>query len=78
MGSRLFLYMGLGWLVCFTLFPVMLAVRMTPPRGDDWAGILGVFLARCCGAGASGWPRSRAPCSLAARSADSASQALRS
>jgi hypothetical protein len=44
MGSRLFLYMGLGWLACFTLLPVMLAVRMTPPRGDDWAGILGVFL----------------------------------
>ncbi|HEY4310354.1 MAG TPA: hypothetical protein VGN12_12960 [Pirellulales bacterium] len=43
-GSRLFLYMGLGWLVSFTLLPVILAIRMTPPRGDDWAGILGVFL----------------------------------
>ncbi len=51
MGSRLFLYMGLGWLASFTLFPVLLAVRMTPPRGDDWAGILGVFL------GALAWCR---------------------
>ena len=33
------------------LFPVLLAVRMTPPRGDDWAGILGVFL------GALAWCR---------------------
>jgi len=43
-GSRLFLYMGLGWLACFILLPVVFAIRMTPPRGDDWAGILGVFL----------------------------------
>ncbi|HEY1603432.1 MAG TPA: hypothetical protein VGG64_27760 [Pirellulales bacterium] len=43
-GSRLFLYMGVGWLAGFILLPVMFAVRMTPPRGDDWAGILGVVV----------------------------------
>lgn len=49
-GSSLFLYMGLGWFAGFLLFPTLLGFggagfRMTPPRGDDWAGILGVFVA---------------------------------
>ncbi len=48
-GAALFLHMAVGWFVCFLLFPVFLnfggaGFRMTPPRGDDWAGILGVFL----------------------------------
>lgn len=48
-GSSLFLYMAGGWFVCFLIFPTLLGFggagfRMTPPRGDDWAGILGVFL----------------------------------
>ena len=42
-GSRLFFYMAVGWLASFVLFPVLLGVRLTPPRGDDWAGILGVY-----------------------------------
>lgn len=51
-GASLFLYMAVGWLVCFLIFPTMLSFggagfRMTPPRGDDWAGILGVYGGAC-------------------------------
>lgn len=47
-GASLFVYMGLGWFAGFLLFPVLLnfggaGFRMTPPRGDDWAGILGLY-----------------------------------
>jgi hypothetical protein len=56
-GSSLFTYMGSGWLLSFLAFPVLGSlffeqyggIRMTPPRADDWAGILGVF------AGTSFW-----------------------
>ncbi|MBI4600590.1 MAG: hypothetical protein HY721_01380 [Planctomycetes bacterium] len=48
-GSSLLLHMALGWWAGFLLLPVLLGARMTPPRGDDWAGILGV-----CG-GATLW-----------------------
>lgn len=41
-GSRLVLMLGLGWLGGFLLLPVILGLRLTPPRSDDWAGILGV------------------------------------
>ena len=52
-GSSLLAYMGLGWLVGFLIFPVLGSLlfqqygglRMTPPRSDDWAGIVGVFAA---------------------------------
>jgi hypothetical protein len=51
-GSSLFLHMGLGWLIAFVIMPVLLSnafkdyggFRMTPPRGDDWAGITGVWI----------------------------------
>jgi len=42
-GSSLFLHMALGWFAGFLLLPVLLDLRMTPPRGDNWAGILGVY-----------------------------------
>lgn len=47
-GASLFVYMGAGWLLAFIAMPVLLGfggagLRMTPPRGDDWAGIVGVF-----------------------------------
>ena len=50
-GSSLFAFMGGGWLLSFLAFPVIGSLffaqygglRMTPPRADDWAGILGVF-----------------------------------
>ena len=44
-GSRLVLMLGLGWLGGFLMLPVGLGLRLTPPRGDDWAGILGVVVA---------------------------------
>ncbi len=50
-GSSLIVYMAGGWLISFLLFPVLGSIffteagglRMTPPRGDDWAGVTGVF-----------------------------------
>jgi hypothetical protein len=52
-GSSLFAWMGMGWLISFLIFPVFGSIlfaqygglRMTPPRSDDWAGIVGVFTA---------------------------------
>ncbi len=52
-GASLFMHMCLGWFGCFLLFPVLLGhpiydgemwFRMTPPRGDNWAGVLGVVI----------------------------------
>ncbi len=51
-GSALILYMALGWFIAFLGLPVMLSplfagiggFRMTPPRGDNWAGALGLWL----------------------------------
>ncbi len=51
--AKLFLYMALGWLGAFLLMPVLGTIflqswggfRLMPPRSDDWAGILGVFIA---------------------------------
>lgn len=51
-GASLIVYMASGWLLCFLAFPVFGSLlfthigglRMTPPRSDDWAGILGVFI----------------------------------
>jgi hypothetical protein len=50
-GSSLFVYMAGGWLISFLALPVLGGnffaeyggIRMTPPRSDDWAGIIGVF-----------------------------------
>ena len=50
-GSSLFVYMAGGFLISFLALPVLGGIflesygglRMTPPRGDNWAGILGVF-----------------------------------
>ena len=43
-GASLFVYLAGGWLLSFILFPTLLGLRLTPPRSDDWAGILGVFI----------------------------------
>jgi len=51
-GASLFVYMAGGWLISFLALPVLGGIffaqyggiRMTPPRSDDWAGILGVFI----------------------------------
>jgi hypothetical protein len=41
-ASSMLLYMCVGWWVGFLLFPNLLGWRMTPPRGDSWAGCLGL------------------------------------
>ena len=51
-GASLIVYMAAGWLIAFLTFPVLGSklftsyggIRMTPPRSDDWAGILGLFI----------------------------------
>jgi len=51
--STLLLYLSLGWLVAFLAMPVLGStllmdyggLRLMPPRSDDWAGIVGVFIA---------------------------------
>lgn len=51
--ARLLLYLSGGWLLAFLILPVLGSIplqfmggfRLTPPRSDDWAGILGVFVA---------------------------------
>ncbi len=51
--ATLFLYLAMGWLVAFLAMPVLGStllmdyggLRLMPPRGDDWAGIVGVFIA---------------------------------
>ncbi len=50
--SGLFLWMAVGWFLGFLVLPVLGSLfladhgglRMTPPRGDNWAGVLGTFL----------------------------------
>lgn len=50
--AGLFLSMSLGWLLAFLIMPVLGSIplrnygglRLTPPRSDDWAGVLGVFI----------------------------------
>jgi hypothetical protein len=41
-GSRLILFMTVGWWAGFLILVVGLGWRMTPPRGDNWAGCLGM------------------------------------
>jgi hypothetical protein len=51
-GSSLLLHMAVGWYVAFLLMPVFLSpyfpqyggFRLNPPRGDNWAGVLGVLI----------------------------------
>lgn len=52
-GSSLILWMALGWFIGFLCMPVFLSpffpniggFRMTPPRSDNWAGVLGLWVA---------------------------------
>lgn len=41
----LMLRLAIGWLLGFFLLTLVLGLRMTPPRGDNWAGCVGVLLA---------------------------------
>jgi hypothetical protein len=41
-ASSLILHMALGWWIGFLVLVNLLGLRMTPPRGDNWAGCLGM------------------------------------
>ena len=41
-ASKLILFMAVGWFVAFVLLVPLLGWRMTPPRGDNWAGCVGM------------------------------------
>jgi hypothetical protein len=41
-GTSLALYMCAGWWLGFTVLTVCLGLRMTPPRGENWSGVLGM------------------------------------
>jgi hypothetical protein len=43
-ASSLILHMAVGWWIGFLLLVVVLGWRMTPPRGDNWAGCVGMVL----------------------------------
>ena len=42
LGTSLVLYCAAGWWAAFFLLVVKLDLHMTPPRGDSWAGALGM------------------------------------
>lgn len=42
MATALVLYMGIGWFVAFLLLVNVFKLRMTPPRGDNWSGCVGM------------------------------------
>ncbi len=44
MATSLVLYLTIGWFVSFLLLVNVLKLRMTPPRGDNWAGCVGLTL----------------------------------
>jgi hypothetical protein len=44
-GTALVLSMCAGWWLGFTLLVTGMGLRMTPPRGDNWAGALGMTIA---------------------------------
>src|SRR3972149_4716544 len=41
-ACSLVLHMSVGWWVAFLGLVIVLGLRMTPPRGDNWAGMLGM------------------------------------
>jgi hypothetical protein len=43
-ASSLILHMAAGWWIGFLLLVVALGWRMTPPRGDNWAGCVGLVI----------------------------------
>lgn len=43
-ASSLILHMAIGWWIGFLLLVNALGIRMTPPRGDNWAGCVGMVI----------------------------------
>jgi hypothetical protein len=44
LGSSLVLHLALGWWCGFLVLVNLLGWRMTPPRGDNWAGCVGMVI----------------------------------
>lgn len=44
MGTTFVLYMGICWFGAFLLLVNVFRLRMTPPRGDNWAGCVGLVI----------------------------------
>ncbi|WP_339734202.1 hypothetical protein [uncultured Gimesia sp.] len=42
---RFLLLLSIGWCAGFFILTPVLGLRMTPPRGDNWAGCVGLYLA---------------------------------
>ncbi len=43
-ACSLILHVAVGWWAAFLILVVLLGIRMTPPRGDSWAGCLGMVI----------------------------------
>ena len=43
-ACSLILHMAMGWWIGFLVLVVLLGWRMTPPRGDNWAGCVGMVI----------------------------------
>lgn len=44
-AGELMTWLSAGWCLGFILLVMLFGLRMTPPRGDNWAGIFGVAIA---------------------------------
>ncbi len=44
-GTTLVIYLAVGWFAGFLLLVNVCRLRMTPPRGDNWAGCVGMTVA---------------------------------
>ena len=42
LGASLVLHLAVGWWLAFTGLVVLLGLRLNPPRGDNWAGCVGI------------------------------------
>ncbi|MDP6038274.1 MAG: hypothetical protein QGG64_06980, partial [Candidatus Latescibacteria bacterium] len=43
-GTLLILYLATGWFATFLILVNVFKLRMTPPRGDNWAGCVGLTI----------------------------------
>ena len=43
-ATSLILHLGIGWWLAFLVLVNLLKLRMTPPRGDNWSGCVGIVL----------------------------------
>ena len=43
-ATSFMIYLSIGWFVSFLLLVNVFKLRMTPPRGDNWAGCVGLVL----------------------------------